>query len=62
VKNVNNAGMGHQVVGVGTEQRSCERRRDHPARARDVTGDRGPIGAMKRRNGRGAKGARKVET
>ena len=62
MKNVGNGGVDHEVTGGSTRRRLCEVRRDHPARVRDAPGDRGPTGAMNRRNGRGARGTRKMDT
>ena len=57
VKNVSNGIMGGDVAGDSTSGRSCAGRRDHPSqRERTAPGDRGPIGATKRRNGRWSKG------
>jgi len=61
VKNVSNGVVDDHVVGDSTRRRSRAVRRDHPPRAEEAAGDRGPIVAMKRRNGRGARGAREME-
>jgi hypothetical protein len=49
------------MVGGGMVRKAMCVKRGDPAGDESRTGVRGPIGAAKRRNGRRAKGSRKVE-